>query len=708
MRRPAVFLPCVLTILLAVSLCASPAPAQSLAWEWTGGPEGAAITCILVTPAGTLLVGTDDGGLFRSTDGGASWASTEDGLTWPCCNYTIQSLAAVNTVVYAGTWGGGVYRSTDDGASWSAAEAIPEEGYPIIDAIAVCRFGQRVYVGGNFGVARSDDGGDSWTLIRDGLSSGWVRDLALRGTTLYALLDSGIYRLPDDGTTWEAWNDGLTATSGQQSLRATGDALFLATHAGGVYHLDCGDSTWVLMSDGLVDNYVDAVVDVDQGLYAGNMGAGAARWNPVTLLWESVNTGLWFRDIRQMARRGLAPWAGTFGAGMFEFDPDAETWTERNSGLTAAATQALVVDGSNVIAGAYGGGISRSADLGETWEFSNTGLDELTVLTLTMSGTNIYAGTWNGVWKSTDHGASWESAGLGGHGIFALSEVSGVLTAGTWDGQVYTSLTGGDPWTAVGTGLPGGAVSSVVRLGSARYAAVRNNGVYVLPDAGTTWTAMNAGLPSLTPLVLAVNQDSLFVGMDGQGVYRWSGSAAEWQLAGEDLQYETIFCLLSNGIQLLAGSWGHLNGTIDGGQTWTDEHNGLKDWLSVRALAAGSGYLFAGLAGGGVWRSGSAGGVGELDPVSPPGLSLQVHPNPFSPVARIAFTLDRPADTRISVFDVAGRVVAEIPGGLLPAGSYERAWDGTDARGQRAADGLYLIHLRAGERELTSKVIRMR
>ena len=140
---------------------------------------------------------------------------------------------------------------------------------------------------------RPHDGGGTWQQISDGLPGSWVRSLALRGTTVYAKLDEGIYRLSPGAATWSPWNDGLPVTNGMQSLRATADALYLATHEGGVCHLDCSDSTWVFINDGLWDDNVDGVVEIDQTLYAGTMGSGLFRLDSQSASWWHVGDGLW-------------------------------------------------------------------------------------------------------------------------------------------------------------------------------------------------------------------------------------------------------------------------------------------------------------------------------------------------------------------------------------------------------------------------------
>jgi len=698
-----------LFVSFCVLLLAAPPAAASYSWEWTGGPHGAVVSSMAVTPLGTILVGTDNGGLYRSTDGGATWSLPDAEPAWPCCNYGIPSLAAGESALYAGTWGGGAFRSDDDGLTWYGLGAIPNEGYPIVLGLAACRFGERVYAGGQFGVVRSDDGGASWTAVSEGLPAGWVRALALRGIDLFARTDQGVYRLESGAGTWSAWNDGLPATTGMQSISATADALFLSTHEGGVFHLDCGDGEWVAMNSGLYDDNVDAVVEVDRILYAGLMGGGVWRWDPAFSTWGEMNSGLWNKDVRVMERRGLSPLAGTWGAGVFQLDPATDTWTAQSSGMASPFVTALVTDGSDVYAGTEGGGVFVSSDQGENWVRSISGLADVSVWTLARDAGGVYAGTWIGVYKSTDRGQSWSAAGLQSDGVFSMGYWAPKLFAGTFGGRVWSSTDGGQSWSEVGAGLPSSNVQCLARVGSVLYAALWGQGVYALPDGGTTWTAMNTGLPDLLMRSMTAHAGSLFLGTESQGVWKWDAAAGSWNPSGP--ANTTVWSLASTGNELLAGTWGGFFASTDTGGTWTDEHGALKPWSAVRAIAPGTQHLFAGLMGSGVWRapidvSAVDGGMAPAPEAAAAGFTA--HPNPFASGMRVEFTLARPEPVRLAVYDSEGRIVARLVSAVLPAGRHEQAWNGVTTRGTLAAPGVYLLRLEVDGREMTKKTVRMR
>jgi DNA-binding beta-propeller fold protein YncE len=68
-------------------------------------------------------------------------------------------------------------------------------------------------------------------------------------------------------------------------------------------------------------------------------------------------------------------------------------------------------------------------------------------------------------------------------------------------------------------------------------------------------------------------------------------------------------------------------------------------------------------------------------------------PQPFSGTATVRFGL--PAQTRaeLAVYDVDGRMVKRLATGELPAGTWERVWDGYDDAGRKVPSGTYFLRL---------------
>src|SRR5262245_3898490 len=84
----------------------------------------------------------------------------------------------------------------------------------------------------------------------------------------------------------------------------------------------------------------------------------------------------------------------------------------------------------------------------------NSGLptSNLCVRALVVSGSSLFAASrTQGVYRSTDNGGTWSSAGLTGMGMVSLAVHGTALFAG--GNGVFRSLDGGATWTGVSTGL---------------------------------------------------------------------------------------------------------------------------------------------------------------------------------------------------------------------------------------------------------------
>jgi len=72
-------------------------------------------------------------------------------------------------------------------------------------------------------------------------------------------------------------------------------------------------------------------------------------------------------------------------------------------------------------------------------------------------------------------------------------------------------------------------------------------------------------------------------------------------------------------------------------------------------------------------------------------------PNPFTNGMHMAFAVGDGGDpVDISVYDVTGRKVKQLAGGVYGPGRHDVAWDGRDASGLEVRRGMYFIHIRIG------------
>jgi|GEM_PF-5189309 len=82
----------------------------------------------------------------------------------------------------------------------------------------------------------------------------------------------------------------------------------------------------------------------------------------------------------------------------------------------------------------------------------------------------------------------------------------------------------------------------------------------------------------------------------------------------------------------------------------------------------------------------------------------QNYPNPFNPATSIQVDMPISSRIRIRVFDMLGRIITEIIDDNYPAGSHTFRWNGQDAKGSKAASGLYLLSVEAADYRSTIKM----
>ncbi len=68
-----------------------------------------------------------------------------------------------------------------------------------------------------------------------------------------------------------------------------------------------------------------------------------------------------------------------------------------------------------------------------------------------------------------------------------------------------------------------------------------------------------------------------------------------------------------------------------------------------------------------------------------------VRPNPFNPSTLVEFTIGRPGDVSVIVYDVTGRVVKRLVDRSFGAGFHSVMWDGRDGSGNDASSGVYIV-----------------
>jgi subtilisin-like proprotein convertase family protein len=83
-------------------------------------------------------------------------------------------------------------------------------------------------------------------------------------------------------------------------------------------------------------------------------------------------------------------------------------------------------------------------------------------------------------------------------------------------------------------------------------------------------------------------------------------------------------------------------------------------------------------------------------------------PNPFNPVTTLSYGVPRDAEVRLSVYNVAGRLVRTLVDGPVEAGYHRVVWDGRDDRGVPTSSGVYFCRMESEGFTGTTKMVQLK
>ncbi len=529
--------------------------------SWHGNCAG---TCLAFTPVpGDILLSGNGLDVFRSGDGGASFALA--GSLGLANAQSVRRIVAHPTL--ASTWylltATGVARTTDNGASYAAiGQGIRPAPGPwnngVADLHVLAGSPDTLYAAADYtGFFASSDGGVSWSRRVNGLRHAQVRAVAVHPTQplwLYAGYGDA-FSTPSDGL-FQSLDRGTSWVSAASSLEASGlRAIAIDPNTA------ASPFSTVIYAAG----YGSPVFALDGGIRDGNAGVYKSSNGGAT--WSTIDAGI--------------PTLPAAGHQVSAFSTARSVVLDPSSGAPPAGTgplQVLYLGGSGRINYDPGTGaptvvaarIWKSTDAGASWTASDTGLpvpiyDTATNYAATVqvvqlaidpsSPSTLYASTFtsfpepggapipeplesqgvlNGVFKSTDAGATWvhSSAGLprglpanpdsAVRSVLALTlapSSPNVLYAAVnrslFDSRVYRSVDGAASWSQASNGIAPDADIRALLVdptdADVVYAAAAGTdgnpgGVYRSLDGGASWTSYSIGLPGSAALALALDR----------------------------------------------------------------------------------------------------------------------------------------------------------------------------------------------------------
>ena len=687
--------------LMVFFLFGLPASAQ---WTQTSGPEGGNAVALLATH-NYVLVGLEKGGVYRSTDLGATWHYASYGLGGDGAGG--NCFAELGPYVFVGS-DRGVSRSTNQGLTWSALDV----GAPWYGMLVSSLFadGPTLYLGSPWqGVYASTDSGTTWIKKSNGLADSVVMALLADAGYLFAGTDGGgIYRSTDNGNSWQSSSTGLGTGEAQRvyGLASAGGVLVAGTRAAAYRSTDHG-STWSIAASGLSSKDIASLGTSGTAFLAGTYGGGVYRSTDGGINWQWSSTGWVSGNVRAFSTVGDVVFGSSYGDSVVYKSTDGGIqWSPSKTGIASKSIVALAVDGTTILAGSSGG-IEVSNNAGASWATA-PGLVSTLIYSFAHFGNWIFAGTnGDGVFASSDHGATWFDANgnlpnVGWLPVYSTVADSVYVTIGTILG-IYRSSDRGTTWEPASSGMTDSVAYALCSANGTLFAGTSTL-MYRSTDHGTSWHATTAGLPSYKILSIE-SMDSIVLAAYALGgnptVYRSTDFGLSWNPTTRGL--ETASALIQTlhvvGANIFGGT--QTDGvwlSTDRGENWSDISDGLSGpGLAVSALTTMGGTLYAGMERGGVWIRPLSEVVASVEVQrsnrAVAGFSLeQNYPNPFNPTTTIRYELPGSSQVKLSVYDVLGREVSVLVNERTDAGVHDVKFDAAGL-----SSGVYFYRIRAAD-----------
>lgn len=336
---------------------------------------------------------------------------------------------------------------------------------------------QSIYllVRGNF--LKSTDGGSTWQRQVKGLDHHTpltAFDVAPTDPNhLYLSTEGdGLYQSDNGGEAWQQINQGLSELSLVKVAVSTTDAdqVFVAGHDRNLYRR--ADNVWTLALNTEVP--VGAIATTPNRILVGDQQGQLYRSTDAGQTWTSLgkaNSAI--TSISAVADSDTI-WVGTNGDGVLFTDDGGQTLTAVNQGLPETSIQDVVSpDGTQLYASTANQGVFFSDNGGESWQPVDSGLTKtdqadkmgfphFTDLALSpdygQDGTLLASG-FNGLFKTTNQGENWQQLDtLPGDIVMALGLSpdygnDSTVVAVTYVGEAYMSEDGGDSWMPMAKGM---------------------------------------------------------------------------------------------------------------------------------------------------------------------------------------------------------------------------------------------------------------
>ena len=534
---------------------------------WSNRSNGLTNTRIhdLVLHDSTLILATG-GGVFRSNNRGLTWENKSSGIA----NLHITSIVVASDVLFVGTWGGGIYKSVNLGESWILVNwglstkriidiaAINNSVCVLEDDIGVLRLSTsgRLWIGtkgithhntallgletlgdrfllraGDGSIFQSTDYGATWSGLKIAQPVGLNYDLSVaEGNIILSLSGSGtkVILSKDSGSTWEMF-DGppeakyIFASTMINNIMVIGTDKTIYRSSDSASAWDRSDlgfsgySAWSMTAhngDVYLSRYLDRVVVFHK----------ATGWNEIPELTTSDN-----QQVAAFTLATIGPYvvAGCQDGRIFWTSDRGVSWEERSSQIPKGYwTSCLLAVDTVLYASVDYHGLYRTSDFGMNWTLIGDSERQPVRSSMAIMDSTFYAvvgwylqrmklpeAKWGEISSPQMQAAEPTKVMVRNSSRFVGSK-SGVFRSDYVDTEWYHMI---DPLTR-------GVVNSMLSAQDLIIISIDDRMIASI-DNGGHWIPASSNMPPCPAKAMAVEGDTIYVALDGAGV--WMRSVAD-------------------------------------------------------------------------------------------------------------------------------------------------------------------------------------
>jgi photosystem II stability/assembly factor-like uncharacterized protein len=248
-------------------------------------------------------------------------------------------------------------------------------------------------------------------------------------------------------------------------------------------------------------------------------------------------------------------------------------------------------------------------------------------------------------------------------------------------------------------------------------------------DTGQSWKAINSGVVEHLWDIEFLNRSIGFIVGDFGRILKSIDGGESWRKTNSGTQENIYSIAFKNELEGWVGTESGMMYTTDGGENWQGvplryqhgfvrqiqfDKNGNGYASNLRKNTTTSYFPYKRLFGssGGYsfllsWKNNEsqvvdiAGGVAFPQTI----ILKQNYPNPFNNSTKIRYTLNKPGNVTLKIFNLQGQLVKKLGEKSQKAGEHSILWDGRSGKGEKITSGVYIYSIEVNKIIQTKKML---